>query len=301
MAVIRGLQAETKAASVLTLGMFDGVHRGHQALLHRCRRRADALGVPAVALTYDPHPSRVLRPDAPVRLLTPIDEKLQRLQGYPIDDIVVAHFTLEFSQLSPEEYLRQVIAALHPRAIVVGYRTTFGKNRGGTADVLQAFGARDGIEIIIVPPVEVLDIPVSSSLIRQRLDAGDVATAAELLGYRYALDGMVTHGDARGRELGMPTANLEPPADKLIPGDGVYAVNATICGTSYRAVMSIGARPTFDRPRALEVHLLDYTGDLYGQTLTVTFLQRLRGICTFPNAAGLMAQIDDDIRRARLL
>jgi riboflavin kinase/FMN adenylyltransferase len=218
-----------------------------------------------------------------------------------LEHVVIAHFTLEFSHLSPEAYLRHVVDALHPCAIVVGYRTTFGKDRAGTADVLRQLGDDWGIEIVIVPPIEVNDLPVSSSMIRQRLDAGDVAAAAELLGYRYRLTGTVAHGDARGRELGMPTANLEPMPEKLIPADGVYVVNATTVSGSYRGVMSIGARPTFNRPDALEVHLLDYAGDLYGQELTVTFLQRLRDICTFPTPAALMAQIDDDIRRARII
>lgn len=299
MAIIRGLQAGIAPASVVTLGMFDGIHRGHQALLHQCRRQADRHALPAIVLTYDPHPSRVLRPDVPVRLLTPLPEKLERLGEYPVESIVIAHFSLAFSQLSPDDYLQQVIAALHPRVIVVGYRTTFGKGRAGTAEVLQELGTQYGIEIVIVPPVEISGAPVSSSLIRQRLDTGDVFTAAELLGYRYGISGTVIHGDGRGRKLGMPTANLAPLPEKLIPADGVYAVNATLCGQAFRAVMSIGSRPTFDRPSALEVHILDYECDLYGQTMSVTFLQRLRGICAFPDAAALVKQIEDDICRAR--
>ncbi|HOF88685.1 MAG TPA: FAD synthetase family protein, partial [Armatimonadota bacterium] len=185
MAVIQGLRAQILPASVVTIGMFDGVHRGHQALLHACRRRADALHLPAVALTYDPHPARVLHPDVPVRLLTPRAEKLRRLQASAIDAVVVAHFTHAFSLLSADEYLTLVVDALHPRAIVVGYRTTFGRGRAGTADVLRAFGARAGIAVEIVPPVEIRGMPVSSSLIRRTLDEGEVEAAAELLGYRY--------------------------------------------------------------------------------------------------------------------
>lgn len=301
MNIIRGLEHKTLPACVLTLGMFDGVHRGHQALLHSCLRHAGSRQLPAVALTYDPHPSAVLRPDHPVRLLTPLPEKIALLQGYPLEHLVIARFTREFAQLSPEAYLRLVVDALHPRTIVVGYRTTFGKDRGGTADVLREFGDAWDIEIIIVPPIEVNGQPVSSSIIRRQIEAGEVAAAAELLGYRYRLTGNVVHGDARGRELGMPTANLEPMPEKLVPADGVYAVNAATATGSYRAVMSIGARPTFNRPAALEVHLLDFAGELYDQTLTVTFLRRLRDICTFPDAATLMTQIDDDIRRARAL
>ncbi|OPZ80882.1 MAG: Riboflavin biosynthesis protein RibF [bacterium ADurb.Bin429] len=275
------------------------MHRGHQALLHSCRRRADALRLPAVALTYDPHPLRVLHPDAPVRLLTPVEEKLRRLQASAIDEVIVTRFTHDFSLLSPEEFLRAVVDALHPRAIVVGYRTTFGRDRAGTADVLRDFGARTGIEIEVVPPVEIRGMPVSSSLIRRTLEEGNVEEAAELLGYRYMMGCAVTRGDGRGRLLGMPTANLEPEPEKLVPADGVYAVTVAFCEGTRRGVMSIGSRPTFHRPHALEVHLLDYDGDLYGQTLEITFLRRLRDICTFPNADLLMARIREDIIAAR--
>jgi riboflavin kinase/FMN adenylyltransferase len=301
MIIHHGLDVGLLPASVVTLGMFDGVHQGHQALLHGCLRQAERLGLPAVVLTYDPHPSRVLRPEAPVRQLTPLPEKLARLGRYPLDQIVIARFTPEFAQLGAEEYLERVIASLHPKAIVVGYRTTFGKGRAGTAEVLTAFGARAGIAVEIVPPVAVRGVPVSSTQIRESLDRGDVAFAAELLGYRYQLSGSVGRGDGRGRQLGVPTANLEPEPEKLIPADGVYAVNVETCGATYRGVMSLGARPTFDRPRTIEIYLLDFTGDLYGQPLTAVFLTRLRDICRYNSVDALMMQIREDIARARVV
>jgi riboflavin kinase/FMN adenylyltransferase len=299
MRVIDGLQTDVLPASAVTLGMFDGVHRGHQALLSACRAHAARLGVPSVALTYEPHPSRVLRPDQPVRLLTPLPEKLERMAHHGIDYVLIAEFTLEFSRLSPEQYLRSLVAALHPRVVVAGYRTTFGHHRAGSADVLRELGARLGFGVEIVEPILVEDGPVSSTRIRESLAAGEVELAAELLGYHYRLNGVVRHGDGRGQQLGIPTANLEVTAEKLIPADGVYAVQVTAPDVICRGVMNIGQRPTFDRPASLEVHLLDFQGDLYGTPITVTFLKRLRATRPFPTPEALLAQIHEDIAEAR--
>lgn len=300
MKISYGLQPDTLPASVVTLGMFDGVHRGHQALLSSCRRHADRLGLPAVALTYEPHPTRVLRPGAPLRLLTLLPEKLERLARGGMDQVVVAEFTIAFSQLAAEEYLGVLVAALHPRLVVAGYRTTFGRGRGGSPEVLREIGAAHGFEVEIVEPVIIAGDPVSSSHIRECLDHGDVERAAVLLGYHYGLTGMVTVGDRRGRQLGIPTANLDVPAEKLVPADGIYVVNACVAGgVTHRAVMSIGPRPVFNRPRALEVHLLDFNADLYHQPLTITFLRRLRDIRAFPDPQTLVAQIHEDIAQAR--
>ena len=301
MTITYGLQPNLLDASVVTLGMFDGVHRGHQALLGACRAHADRLGLPAVALTYEPHPTRVLRPGVPLRLLTLLPEKLARLERADITRVVIAEFTAAFSQLSPEAYLRLLCDALHPRVVVVGYRTTFGHARAGTADVLRALGTALGFAVEIVEPVLVAGAPVSSSRIRACLDAGDVALAAELLGYRYTLTGTVEMGDGRGRTLGIPTANLDVSPDKLVPMDGIYAVDVCAPGGTRRGVMAIGPRPVFNRPRALEVHLLDFAGDLYHQPLTVTFLAHLRAVRSFPDPAALVAQIHADIAQAREL
>lgn len=299
MKVIHGIRTDLLPAAVVTLGMFDGVHCGHQALLSSCRLHADRLGLPAVALTYAPHPSQVLAPDKPVRLLTLLPEKLERLERSTMDTVVIAEFTRAFSLLSAECFLRDVLmAALHPRVVVVGYRTTFGHARGGTADVLRAVGPSLGFDVDVVEPVEVAGAPVSSSRIRTCLDAGDVTLAAALLGYRYQLTGLVLPGDQRGRALGVPTANIDVPCEKILPADGVYVVEACVPGLKRRAVMSIGSRPTFNRPHSLEVHLLDFDGDLYHQPLTVTFLARLREIRPFTSTAELVSQIRQDIALA---
>jgi len=303
MKVIYGLHRDIVPAAVVTLGMFDGVHRGHQALLAACRQHADRLGLPAVALTYEPHPSRVLRPDASVHLLTPLPEKIERLEHFGMDLVAIAEFTRTFSQLTPEQFLRDALdASFHPRAVVAGYRTTFGHARAGTAAVLRELGAQLGFTVEIVEPVEVDGMPVSSTGIRECLDRGDVRTAAALLGYRYRLTGTVAMGDGRGRQLGVPTANLDVHPDKLVPADGIYAVDACLPGAGRRrGVMHIGPRPVFDRPRTLEVHLLDFTGDLYLRPLTITFLDRLRDVRNFPDVSALIAQMQEDIAYARAL
>lgn len=300
MQVLRGIHPGLLPASVVTLGMFDGVHRGHQALLGACRRQADRLGLPAVALTYEPHPTQVLRPDTPVRLLTPLPEKLERLEQATMDYTVVVDFTHAFSQLTPDAFLRDVVvASLHPQVVVVGYRTTFGHDRTGSAAVLRTLAATLGFTAEVIEPVEVAGGPASSSRIRACLDAGNVVLAEQLLGYRYRLSGFVMRGDGRGQRLGVATANLDVAPDKLVPADGVYVVDADAPSVSRRAVMNIGNRPTFGRPRSLEAHLLEYQGDLYGQPLSISFLARLRDIQSFPDTQALLTQIHDDIAQAK--
>jgi riboflavin kinase/FMN adenylyltransferase len=300
MRVIQGIRSNLLPASVVTLGMFDGVHRGHQALLQACREHADRLGVPAVALTYEPHPSVVLRPDNPVKLLTPLPEKLERLAAYRMDYVIIAEFTRDFSQLAPMRFLRDVLqSALHPAMVVAGYRTTFGHDRAGSAAILQGGGHELGFGVEIVSPVQLQGGPVSSSRIRAELAQGAVADVIPLLGYPYRLTGVVSRGDGRGHLLGIPTANLECAPEKLIPADGVYAVVASAPGVVRPAVMSIGARSTFGRPFALEIHLLDYHADLYGQPLVVTMHRRLRDMLTCRSSAELLACIHDDIARTR--
>lgn len=301
MKVIRGIHPDLLDHSVVTLGMFDGVHRGHQALLQSCRRHALLLECPAVVLTYEPHPSQILRPDYPIKLLTPLPEKLELLAGATMDMTVIPEFTPEFSCISPEQFIREVVLdALHPDVIVVGYRTTFGHARAGNADLLLELGRKLGFAVQVVEPVEVTGTPVSSTRIRQCLERGDVRDCAELLGYPYQVIGIVAHGDGRGRALGFPTANLEVPATKLVPAEGVYAVEAETLQGRFRGVMHIGNRPTFGRPPALEVHLLDFHGELYGQQLRVHFLKHLRGIIPFASQDELIARIHEDIALARM-
>ena len=300
MEVLAGLRADVLPASVVTLGMFDGVHRGHQALLDACRREASIRNLPAVVLTYEPHPSQILQRDHPTALLTPLPEKLSRLAEHAIDFILIPPFTEEFSRLSPQAFFTDVLlASLHPQLVVVGYRTTFGHARAGNAQLLREFGQRFGFAVHIVEPIEVDGQAVSSTRVRQCLANGNVELAAALLGYSYMVSGLVIAGDQRGRQFGIPTANLQPPPEKLIPADGVYVVDVPRPEGIFRAVMNIGNRPTFNRPRTLEVHLLDYDGNLYGQELTVIFRQRLREVQPFNSEKELLEQIRRDIADAR--
>jgi riboflavin kinase / FMN adenylyltransferase len=302
MIVIDGARPDILTASVVTVGMFDGVHRGHQALLQNCWQHAKQRNLPGVAVTYHPHPSQVLRPEAPVRLLTPLAEKIKRLAGYNLDYVLIIEFTRDFSLLTPIEFLRDILVrSCHPTMVVVGYRTTFGHGRAGTATVLCENSRVLGFECNIVEPVEAAGNPVSSTRIRQCLDAGDVGQATELLGYPYQLEGLVIHGDGRGQTIGVPTANLAIPAEKLVPANGVYAVMATVDGKAYRAVMNIGDRPTFERPYALEIHLLDFAGDLYNRKLIVNLHARLRDTRAFSSPEILAEQIRDDIARTRVM
>lgn len=300
MQIIRGIRPDIFPASVVTLGMFDGVHLGHQALLRACRAHADRLGLPAVALTYEPHPVKVLHPEIPLQLLTTLPEKLQLLAEWGMDATVVAEFTPEFALLTPTDFISDVLChALHPAQVVAGYRTTFGRERAGSAVVLQQLGNECRFAVEIIPPVEASLGAISSTGIRKLLADGQVKTASEMLGHYYTLSGSVMHGDARGRELGFPTANILPPLDKIIPGEGVYAVTVSVNDKQIRAVMNIGTRPTFNRPYSLEVHLLDFSGDLYQQELAITFLTRIRNVQRFSSARELMARIEQDIAVAR--
>jgi riboflavin kinase/FMN adenylyltransferase len=301
MQVVSEMRQQILTASVVTFGMFDGVHRGHQALLQQCRHAASLRALPSVVLTYEPHPSQILHPENPIPLLTPLREKLARLEEAGIAYTLIPQFTRQFSLLSPDAFIAEVlVAALHPVLVVAGYRSTFGHARAGNVEALRELGARYGFMVEVVQPIDVAGGAVSSTRIRQCLADGHVELAAELLGYGYAVTGLVMPGDQRGRQIGIPTANLEPLSEKLIPADGVYAVEVPLPAGTFRGVMNIGNRPTFARPRTLEVHLLDYAGDLYGQELTVIFRKRLRDVRPFATPGALVAQIQADIAAARL-
>lgn len=302
MQVIRDVKPDLFSASIMTLGMFDGMHRGHQALIRACTSLAKLRNLPSVVFTYEPHPSFIIDPKHIVHLLTLFPEKLERLAISGIDAVVVPVFTHAFSHLPAEQFIRDIlIPTLHPSAIIVGYRSTFGYQRSGNTEMLQRIGQQMGITIQIVPPIEVAGTAVSSTRIRESLAQGNVALAEELLGYRYQITGYVTHGDERGRTLGVPTANLAVPEEKVIPGDGVYAVNALVGDRRIRGVMNIGQRPTFERSYSIEVHLLDFSENLYGQNVTVVLLQRLREVRSFASSEELIAQIQQDISAARAI
>jgi riboflavin kinase/FMN adenylyltransferase len=284
----------------LSVGNFDGVHRGHVALLEELRRRAAAVGGPAVALTFDPHPLQLLRPDSYPPPLTTVAERARLLEAHGADHVVILGTTHDFLRLTAGEFFDQVVRGqFDARAMVEGASFGFGRDRGGNVDTLTGLCRRDGLELVVVPPVDVGGEPVSSSRVRAALQRGAVREAAECLGRPYRLSGTVEAGRRRGAGLGFPTANLGR-ATTLIPGDGVYAVRASHAGTRWPGAANIGPNPTFgENARKVEVHLIGFQGDLYGQELSVDFLDRLRDTRPFGSVDELVAQLRADVERAR--
>lgn len=287
---------------IVAVGNFDGMHRGHQALLAHARAEGDRLGLPAVALTFEPHPRTVFRPEVPVFRLTPVDAKARLLAALAIDGLVVANFDRTFAAIAADDFVTSVLRdRLGLKAAVVGHDFHFGKGRQGTPEVLAAAGERLGFTVEIVKPVGDGDGTLFASTdIRRALGEGDIARANRLLGYRWFVIATVVDGDKRGRDLGFPTANLRLTADSGL-AHGIYAVQVrTADGRLHDGVASFGRRPTFDNGAALlEVHLFDFSGDLYGQALAVSFLAWLRPEKKFPSVAALIAAMAEDSAAAR--
>ncbi|MCG3117982.1 MAG: Riboflavin biosynthesis protein RibF [bacterium] len=286
-------------SSVITVGTFDGLHRGHQAIIAELKREAHARQGSATVVTFDPHPQVVLQREdkPPVQILTTTAEKMALLQRAEVERILVIPFTREFSRTASEIFVRDI---LHRRAgmqaMVIGHDHGFGKNREGDFATLERMGHELGFAVREVPPFEMNGVTLSSTKTREALLSGEITIATHYLGRFYALSGVIARGDERGRRLGFPTANLQPTdANKLIPAHGVYAVWAEVENQPYAAMMNIGIRPTFGKAtRTLEVHLLDFSGDLYGAMLTVHFVARLRPEQKFDSPQALMAQLQRD-------
>lgn len=287
--------------TVVTIGNFDGVHLGHRAILGRVRERARELEAQAVAVTFDPHPLKVLRPEMHLPLLTTPAQKLKLLNASGLEAVVVLPFTREFAALPARDFvLRYFCEGLKVREVVVGHDYCFGRNREGNIDLLTELGRTHGFTVQVVWAVEVDGAVVSSSLIRAMLKLGRVAEAAHLLGRSYGVLGRVIQGKGRGAKLlGVPTANLRPE-NELLPATGIYAVRVRRGAEAWLGAANIGTCPTFENGEfSLEVHLLDFAGDLYGDTLEVEFAARLREERKFPSLEALTAQIHADIAAAR--
>jgi len=289
------------AAAVLTLGNFDGVHLGHQAIVRRAVARAREIGGRAVALTFEPHPLAVLAPERAPALLQTLHDRLVLMRELGIDVAVLQRFTRAFAAQEPDAFVEDfLLRHLDLRHVVVGYNVNFGRNRAGTDETLRLLGARHGFGVDVVGPVDAGGEHVSSSRLRALIAAGDIAGARRLLGRPHALRGRVVAGDRRGRTLGFPTANLHLPPRLLLPPDGVYAVGVDVPAGRHAGVLNVGIRPTFGgRRRTIEVHLLDFAGDLYRQWLVVHLVARLRGEATFAGPDALKAAIAADIAHAR--
>ena len=289
---------------VLALGNFDGVHRGHARIMEHVRRRADEQGATAAALTFDPHPSRVLRPDKAPPLLMTGPQKLAALAEAGMDGVAVVRFTPELSRWAPEAFVHTVLVEwLQVAEVWVGANFLFGHDRAGNFSLLRSLGGRYGFRAEKIDPVRYRDFVVSSTRVRRLIAEGRVDEAGSLLGHHYMLEGTVARGDGRGRSIGYPTANLDT-ANALFPPNGVYATAVVIDGDIHPSVTNVGVRPTFggspEEP-VVESHLFDVDRDLYGLEIRVAFIRRLREERPFPDGDALRAQIARDCDEAREL
>jgi riboflavin kinase/FMN adenylyltransferase len=287
----------------VTVGNFDGVHRGHQALVSAVVALARETGGASVVLTFDPHPARVLGPGRAPAALTTLAQKEELLALLGVDRLAVLPFDARVARLSPDAFAREVLhAALGARHVVVGESFRFGHRREGDAQGLAALGEGLGFSVRALPPVLEQGSPVSSSRVRDELARGDVRTACALLGRPYFVDAPVVRGDGRGRTIGVPTANLLPE-NEILPQRGVYAARCRVPpGAWHSAVVNLGHRPTFGGEHATaEAHLIDFDGDLYGARVRLEFHERLRGEQRFADAEALVARIREDVAKARAL
>lgn len=303
MQVVRGHQScPAWVGAAVAIGNFDGVHVGHRALIDRARELAAANGAKAVALTFDPHPSTLLAPHTAPKQLTTLARRLELMEAAGLDAVIVEPFTRELASSPPHAFIDQIVLfALRARAIVVGYDFSYGAGRAGSTEALRAHGGRAGIEVAIVPPVEVAGEVASSTKIRGYLRDGDVTAAARLLGRPYDCDGRVVHGAKRGRTIGVPTANIAFEGDFPL-ALGIYAVTLSVeGGPPLPAVASLGTNPTFVERggRVLEVHVLDFDGDLYDRRVRTRFVSWLRAEQKFETIDALIEQIRADIALAR--
>lgn len=295
--------SERRDGTVVSLGVFDGVHRGHKALIEQARGVADALGLPLVVVTFHPHPLAVVRPGAEPPTLTGIDERVALLLEAGVDEVDVLAFDIEFSRQSPEEFVHAVLVErLCARAVVVGENFRFGAGAAGDVHILRELGRTYGFDAHVAQ-IRADDEPWSSTRIREHLTQGEVTEANRLLDREYAVPGIVVHGDHRGRELGYPTANIHCEGTPVIPADGVYAGRLRVGGEVMPAAISIGTNPQFDgQERRIEAYAIDRVGlDLYGLAASVSFTARLRPQGVFGSLEAFLEQMSLDVEQARHL
>jgi riboflavin kinase/FMN adenylyltransferase len=288
---------------VLTIGNFDGVHLGHQRIFQLVKGKAREIGGESIVYTFEPHPAEVLAPQLKPLLITSLEEKLRLIEDQGIDLTICANFSGDFADQTPEDFVKKVLYdQIKIRQLFVGHDYTFGKDRRGNIALLKEFGRKLGFNVEVVEAVRVGGMVVSSTLIRELIQKGELREAAKLLGRNYLLIGQVIHGHGRGsKNLGFPTANLKP-AGALFPKPGIYAVFAIYEGKRYEGVANLGWNPTFhDQKFSIEVHILNFHQDIHGHRLQVEFVERLRDEVAFRGPEELIAQIKKDIARAKEL
>lgn len=278
-----------------TIGVLDGVHRGHRALLERLDR-----SLARTVLTFDPHPVEVLRPGSAPRLITTIDERIDLLADVEIDLVAVLDLA-EIKELEAEQFVDEVLVARFGIGqLVVGADFRFGRDRSGDVDLLARLADRHGFDLDVIALVAEDDVPISSSRIRVLIEQGDVVTAADLLGSRFSMTNVVIHGDERGRALGFPTANLRPPERKVVPAMGVYSCFALVDGVRHDAAVNVGIRPTFGGGELLvEAYIIDFSDDLYDRDLTLEFVSHIRPELKFPGVDELVERMSEDVAETR--
>jgi riboflavin kinase/FMN adenylyltransferase len=285
--------------TVVTVGTFDGVHQGHRALMDTVVKKAKSRGARSVVVSFDPHPREILNPGkSGIKLLTTLAERVEILEDLGIDILLVIPFDRDFSLLSSEEFVRDIIyEKIGVSEFVIGYDHHFGKDREGTIDTIRRLGDELGFDAYVVSKQEMGEVTISSTIIRKILaEEGKVEKAAQYLNRPYLLNGIVMHGAERGRDIGFPTANLRPEHEnKVVPKNGVYAVRVRVAGEWFGGMMNIGVRPTFnDQHKALEVHIFDFNQKIYGQTIQVRFIERIRDEIKFDGIEALKAQLEKD-------
>jgi riboflavin kinase/FMN adenylyltransferase len=302
MEIIRSLDHISPLASppVVTLGNFDGVHRGHQEIFRLLRQKARQQGAPSVVITFVPHPLKLLAPAKAPLLISTYAERERLIAAAGIDLLVAIPFTTEFAQLSASDFVRLILVeGLAVASVMIGYDYAFGRNREGDGDFLRRAGQQFGFQVEVLPPLAADGVVYSSSRVRALIGAGNVRQAAELLGRHFSCLGTVVHGHHRGKGLGFPTANIETDQE-LLPAHGVYAVKLDLDGILLDGACNIGTNPTFgDQEQSVEVFLLDYSGELYGRRIRLYFIDQIREERTFASADELVVAISRDVERCR--
>jgi riboflavin kinase / FMN adenylyltransferase len=301
MEIIRDLDAlAPHPFPVVALGNFDGVHLGHQTILRTAIERARAVNGSAFVLTFEPLPAKVLSPERAPQLILAPEDKLELLRLSGIDGVIVLNFTLDMSKLTPREFVREyLVGRLGAQAVVVGHSVSFGHHRAGNATVMENLGREMGFATTVVGPVKIAGMDVSSTKVREVIAAGEMRSAAALLGRHHFVSGPVVHGRERGRTIGFPTANIQSHTES-IPPDGVYATRVVLADGAYGSITNIGMRPTFAEPeRTIEAHIFDFDRDIYDQQVKFEIIERIRPERKFESAQALAAQIASDLSRAK--